>query len=218
MPLEALLLGLSTGTYCVLTCAPLTLPFLFAEKNRPGANARLVGLFLLGRLAGYLLAGLILGMTGYLLLKYLDPELERVLALVAYGLAGALLLAQGLSYTGRFQRLCGVLRIKALGRNAAILGLVSGLSICPPFLVAAGRVLASAGSGSLPGVAGGAAYFLFFFLGTTVFFLPLFGVPLFKRWQDKLAGIARVSMLLMGAYFLGFLCVLEIIKEGTKYV
>jgi sulfite exporter TauE/SafE len=218
MVLEALLLGLSTGVYCVITCAPLTLPFLFALKTDPRRNAALVGVFLAGRLAGYLTVGAILGLSGFLLLNYLDPELERVLSLIAYGLAGAVLLVQGLSYTGKFRRLCAILRVRAFKRNALLLGLVSGLSICPPFLVAAGRVLTAVGSGTLDGAAGGAVFFLFFFLGTAVFFLPLFGVPLFHRWRDKLANIARVAMLLMGVYFLGFLCLLEIIKEGTKHV
>jgi sulfite exporter TauE/SafE len=218
MPFEAFLLGLSTGSYCVLTCAPLTLPFLFAEPNCPRRNAGLVGLFLAGRLLGYLLVGLILGLTGFLVLKYLDPGLERILALVAYGLAGAVLLVQGLSYTGKFRRLCAVSRIKAFGRNAVLLGLVSGLSVCPPFLTAAGRVLGSGATGDPGTIGAGVLYFLCFFLGTTLFFAPLFGIPLLKRFQDKLAGIARVAMLLMGGYFLFFLCILEILKEGTKHV
>jgi hypothetical protein len=45
--LEPLLLGLSTGTWCVMYCAPITLPFLFGREDASvKKNAGLVNLFL----------------------------------------------------------------------------------------------------------------------------------------------------------------------------
>jgi hypothetical protein len=214
MPLEAFLLGLSTGSYCVLSCAPLTLPLLFAEGAAPRRNAGLVGLFMGGRLVGYLAVGVVLGLTGYLAMRYVDPRAERVLATIGFGLAGAVLLVQGLGYGKRFPGLCRLVRANSPRRSALLLGLVSGLSLCPPFLTAAGRVLAGSASGGLGGMAGGLTYFLLFFLGTTPFFLPLFGVPLFARWKEGLAGVARIAMILMGAYFLVVQFLLEILPRG----
>jgi hypothetical protein len=49
---EGLLLGLSTGSFCAISCAPVAIPFIFSEKiDGWRQNARLVGLMLLGRLA-----------------------------------------------------------------------------------------------------------------------------------------------------------------------
>jgi hypothetical protein len=51
---EGLLLGLSTGSFCAISCAPVAIPFIFSEKiDGWRQNARLVGLMLLGRLAAY---------------------------------------------------------------------------------------------------------------------------------------------------------------------
>jgi hypothetical protein len=218
MPLEALLLGLSTGSYCVLNCAPLTLPFLFAEGSGPKRNAGLVGLFMTGRLAGYLIVGLILGFSGLVLLKYVNPWLEYWLSTIGFGIAGFILLLQGLGYTEKFKAFCAVFHAKAIKRNALILGLVSGLSLCPPFVTAAARVLTQASSGSAEGTLLGGVYFLCFFMGTTVFFLPLLGVPLFKKWKEQLAGIARICMVLMGAYFFFLQFLFELVKQGVSRV
>ena len=50
---EAFLLGISTGTYCALYCAPVILPFLFSEEARDGRkNGLHIALFMLGRLVG----------------------------------------------------------------------------------------------------------------------------------------------------------------------
>jgi hypothetical protein len=217
MPLEAILLGLGTGSYCVMTCAPLVLPFLFADSGAPGRNAALVGLFMGGRLAGYLAVGAVLGFSGYVVKKYVDPGLENILSLIAFGIAGAVLLLQGLGYTGKFKRACSFFGSRAAKRNAFLLGAVSGLSLCPPFLAAAARVLSQAARGSLPGTLSGMAYFLLFFLGTSVFFLPLFGIPLLTRWKDALASVARICLLLMGGYFLAIQCLLELLKMGVRH-
>jgi hypothetical protein len=218
MPLEALLLGLSTGSYCVMNCAPLTLPFLFAEGSAPKRNAGLVGLFMTGRLAGYVIVGLLLGLSGFVLLKYVNPWVEYWLSTVGYGLAGFILLIQGLGYTGKFKGLCAVFHAKAIRRNALLLGLVSGLSLCPPFVTAAARVLTQASEGGIQGMVLGGVYFSCFFIGTTVFFLPLLGVPLLKKWKVQLSGVARICMILMGAYFFLFQFVLELVKQGVSRV
>jgi nitric oxide reductase large subunit len=46
--------------------------------------------------------------------------------------------------------------------------------------------------------------FLFFFLGTSVYFLPLLGVPLLGKKLEIPRLVARVVLVLLGLYF--FLC------------
>jgi hypothetical protein len=211
--IEALLLGLSTGSFCVMACAPYALPLLFAEAADTRGNARLLGLFVGGRLMGYLVSGCALGLSGALFLRYVPPRFERGLSLFGYMLAGGFLLAQGLSYFKPKREAClagaaadakGVTRGPM--RNAALLGLASGLSLCPPFVAAATRVFAIASSRSpLAGLGLGAAYFALFFVGTSVYLLPLLGIPLISRKLEPLRQVARMATILLGAYFLVFL-------------
>jgi hypothetical protein len=204
MPIEALLLGLSTGTYCVMSCAPYALPLLVAEGSGLRRNAVLVGVFLTGRLVGYLAVGAVLGAVGAYALRYVPPRAEIALAAIGYMVAGAFLILQGISYTGRAHRLCAAVKAGAAGRNAGVLGLASGFSLCPPFVAAAGRVFALS-SGSTAGTVGGGLlgllYFACFFVGTSVFFLPLFGLPFAKRGVEGLRRVARVTMIMLGLYF-----------------
>ena len=46
MVLEAILLGLSTGTYCTMYCAPVLIPFCLAAKKAPTKGMQVLpGLF-----------------------------------------------------------------------------------------------------------------------------------------------------------------------------
>jgi len=48
---EGLLLGLSTGSFCAISCAPVAVPFIFSEEIKSWRhNVGLVGLMLLGKL------------------------------------------------------------------------------------------------------------------------------------------------------------------------
>jgi len=96
MIVEALALGLSTGTYCVMYCAPVLLPFLCGRENLTHKkNLSLIGLFLSGRLIAYAALGIILGAMGLLVTEFFDPVMARHLGAIAYVLCGIVLLASG---------------------------------------------------------------------------------------------------------------------------
>lgn len=198
---EAFLLGLTTGTYCAISCGPVALPFLFAEQ--PGsirANARLVAWLLAGRLIAYLAVGFLLGALGSYSLRYIDPPVEHVLIALAYTAVGLVMLASGIRQNFPRLRICGLIgRLERPGRNAVLYGLFAGLAPCPPFFAAATRVF------GVQGGLGGALYFLVFFLGTSLFFLPLLGVHWIARRLTALRMVARLTLLLLGAFFLFFL-------------
>ena len=81
--------------------------------------------------------------------------------------------------------------------GAFLFGVLTGASICPPFFAAATRV--ASGSSALAG----ALYFLFFFFfGTSVWLIPLLGVPALTRRSELLRFTARSTMIMLGVYFL----------------
>ena len=197
---EPLMLGFSTGTWCVMYCAPVLVPFLSGREGLTHKrNLGLVGLFLTGRLAAYILVGLGLGIAGLLAMEFFDPYLARRLSSVAYILCGIVLLAGGLG-----GRLCGakkkckaaVSAVTGDSMIALLSGLCVGLHICPPFWTAAVRAVATGSP------FGGSAYFLLFYIGTLPFFLPLLGIPFLTVRLPAFRKIARITQILVGSYFL----------------
>lgn len=201
MNADGFLLGLSTGVFCISSCAPLIFPFLFSvkQKNAKG-NAAMVSLFLAGRLLGYLAAGFILGSLGSFAAGFLDPGVSRTFTRISYPVAGLFMIAAALLLNFPEHKFCKAYsKVYSSGRNSLILGLVTGFSLCPPFFAAAARVFGQ--QSSLQGM----FYFFLFFLGTSVYFLPLFGIHFLKKHLDKVRMFSRVAMLLIGIYYLVFL-------------
>lgn len=195
---EALLLGLSTGTYCAMFCAPVLLPFLFSEEiDSRKKNIRYVILFLAGRLAGYVVIGGFLGGIGAYALGYIDPAVERKVSGTAFLCIGIIMLIAGIRFQNTGGRMCAAAsRMFKPGVAALVLGLLTGLNLCPPFFAAASRVFMSEG-----GISGGVTYFIFFFIGTSVYFLPLFGIHLIKKNMNYVRMVSRFAMILLGVYF-----------------
>ncbi len=201
---EGFLLGLSTGTFCAAHCLPIALPFIFSEDiKNAGRNARLVGLFFLGRFLAYLIVGFLLGVVSVYTMPQLDPLLQKRAAALVYCILGIIMLSSGLMYNFPGLKFCHIYRkIYRPGRGAMVYGLLIGFSPCPPFIAAASRVLEKGGIWS------GVLYFIFFFAGTSIYFLPLLGAWFFQKHMDSIKIIARLTMIFLGAYFLVFLGIL----------
>ena len=204
MFIDALVLGTSTGLYCATTCAPLILPFIFSEKIESAKkNAGLISLFMAGRLIGYIITGFLLGALGAYAVDYLDPDLAHLFRRITYPAAGVFMLLGGILLNAPHWKICKIYKkFYRPGRNSLVLGLITGFSLCPPFFAAAARVFGQHSS------FGGALYFFLFFLGSSIYFLPLFGVFIFKKHIDKIQMIARVAMVLIGVYYIIFLGIL----------
>ncbi len=202
---EPLALGFSTGTWCVMYCAPVLLPFLCGREGLThGKNLGLVGLFLTGRFIAYAAIGIALGAAGLLVTEFFDPGLARGLSRLAYMVCGLAMLASGfaprlLASLCQGGPDCGrakTFRFVSDDRMTALIaGLGVGLHICPPFWTAAARS-ASAGS-----PVAGALYFVLFYAGTLPFFLPLLGIPFFSPKVPTFRRIARMTQILVGGYF-----------------
>lgn len=199
MIVEALALGLSTGTYCSMYCIPVLVPFLFGtEKIGFKHNACLTGIFLGGRLAMYFVLGIVLSFLGILTSEFFDPVLSRKISCYAYVVCGLSLLA---NCNCRHHCL-----IKKFGNDfttALVCGLSVGLHICPPLWTAMFRTMS-----------GGAAsrfYMLFFYIGSLPFFVPFFGIPFVTRKVEALRRVARVAKVLVGIYFVVFVGIVPIV-------
>lgn len=196
---EALLLGLSTGTYCVVSCAPVLLPFLFSETGKHKNTTIYIIRFMLGRFVGYILIGALLGMTGTLAMEKMPVRIHAMISAAVYLMIGLVMLLTGIFYFAKGSHFCRAINRRLTPRlNAMVLGILTGINFCPPFLAAAARVF------SYRQALTGIPYFFFFYLGTSVYLLPLFGIPLFKKHINELRIVARITTVILGIYFFVF--------------
>jgi len=197
--MHGFLLGLANGTSCLALCAPVLIPFLLSEGDNVRQNLVTLAKFLGGRLLGYLLFGLLAWAVGGLLL--------------AAGGYQALLI--GGTYVGlSLLLLVAAFRKKKPAHGACVLsdaqvrfrrwpaliplgmGLMAGLKVCPPLLLA---FTGAASSGTL---GGSLLLFATFFLGTTLYFLPLPLLGAFTRMPD-LRIVGRFAAIIVALYYLG---------------
>jgi sulfite exporter TauE/SafE len=195
--MQGFLLGLASGTTCLAYCAPVLLPFLLGEGQRVRQNWVILGKFLGGRLGGYLLFGLIAWAVNRLILE--DSGVRTPVLGVAYVVLAVLLIVYGVVRTP--SACAGELKgARAwLGRWPALLpvglGFLTGLNVCPPFLMA---FAAAAGTGALWQ---SLLFFGAFFLGTSLYFLPLPFLGAFRRFQP-LRIIGKFAAVIVAVYYL----------------
>lgn len=192
---RALLLGLSTGLFCAGFCVPLVGPLLLSDDSRSvRRSASRVGLFLAGRLAAYLLFGLVFGALGGALSRVWG--IKAVLLPLVYAILGVMMVVYAVVQSFPHVGLCRAVspRIRS-GWYLALVGFLAGINLCPPFLLAVTTVMDI--GGALPG----ALFFFVFFLATSVYLLPLFFAGLVSRFAAvRFAG--RVAAVLAGGYFI----------------
>jgi hypothetical protein len=194
---EAVVLGVSSGPACLASCGPVLIPILTAEsRGTRGTSFALAG-FLSGRLGGYLLFAGIAWLAGHSLT--LAPRAGGFVFGVA-DLAMAMLLASYAWTLGRASDAscragCTARRGGAVRQAAPVLvGFVSGLSLCPPFVAAGVRAAQGTGLGAA------LAFFACFFVGTSIWFVPSLGFGLLRRWA-AVAVVARLVLFLLAAYY-----------------
>jgi len=196
--MHGFLLGLANGTSCLALCAPVLIPFLLSEGDNVGQNLATLLKFLGGRLLGYLLFGLAAWAVGGLLLEAGGTQ-ALLIGGTYIGLSVLLLVA-----VFRKKRpaggACAVSEAQArLRRWPALIpvgmGLMAGLKVCPPLLLA---FTDAANSGTL---GGSLLLFATFFLGTSLYFLPLPLLGAFTRMPD-LRIVGRFAAVIVALYYL----------------
>jgi len=179
---EGFITGLLTGHLCAVTCAPVFLSFILSrEESRRGGRALALGEFLAGRLIGYAAIGAAAGWIG----GRLGGGWSWIMTAANVLLGGALLL-YAVSHTARRNVVClAVHRWGNTGRFPLVLGLLTGLNICVPFLKAVKDVM------EFGGAAAGVLYFFAFFAATTLVLVPMLAVS-FANLLPVVRSVARV--------------------------
>lgn len=196
---EGFILGLSTGVVCLAYCGPVLIPYILAESTRVKRNYLSLLFFLGGRLFAYLATGLIAGLIGMTILQ--RSELFTGALAIVYMLLAILMIIYGFH---RFREIC----LGAAGKNLKLHsgpsltawlpflgGVLTGFNLCPPFMMAFTKAFATGN------ISGSLMLFFWFFLGTSVYFIPL---PLlgFARQQKALQIIGKFASILAGLYYL----------------
>ncbi len=186
---EGFVLGLSVGLTCLVTCGPVFFAFALRRERTLGQSFSVFGQILLGRFFGYAIFGAAAGALGGMI-----PESVRApISFAAFVALGGIMIYYGI----RGERV-GTCPKRSAGRYIAhpvLLGFVTGLEICPPFLLALAR------AASLGGPVAGAALFVGFFAGTSIYILPIafFGVASSVRGFRVFAAVLAVAV---GLWFL----------------
>ena len=188
--IEGFLLGLSTGTICLLTCTPIYLPYLISEDRSLKKSFYKVMEISGGRFIAYLLFGAAAGWLGSFV-----PQQQRTLFTgISYILLSVFLILNAVR-THRAEKQCKVPDWMKLTNSAFMLGIFTGVNFCPSFLIALTK------SVDLGGVIGGILLFMGFFVGTTLFLIPLaFGGLLTMIGTVK--KLARIASVLIAIWFI----------------
>jgi sulfite exporter TauE/SafE len=189
---EGFALGLSTGPYCLTACAPLLVPYMLAEK-RTGwrGNIALLAEFMGGRLIAYLLFGVAAGWLGAKVAGHLPPRATSA-AILASGL---LMLFYLFAKNAPGSQWCAARWVsQGIRHLPLVLGFILGINLCPPFVAGLVRVL-SLGSALL-----GMVYFAAFFVGTSLYVMPLAAAT---PWvgQKRLQFVGTLACALAGVWF-----------------
>lgn len=197
---EALALGLATGPVCLASCGPVVLPWMLVQPRGVRTHGQQLSIFLAARMTGYFLFATAAWYSGAAiprgwasrswLLGGIQVLLAAALLLYAAGWRGLHLrrtpTAPELVQIGE--------QPKPRRRGAATLGFLTGINLCPPFLVAGMR---AAQAPSLPSAL---LYFVFFFAGTSVWFAPFLSLGFLRR-TPALLTVARMVAVLLACWY-----------------
>ncbi len=192
-------LGLSVGPTCLATCLPAMVPVLIGEERGRSFSAATVLKFLGGRFIGYLLFGLLAWFLGN---RIAAPVFETHVGRGAIYLGMAAALAIFCAMKLKTGDCCAAQSAKKsflrlpvfLGGTPTALGLLTGLSVCPPFVVATTEAAQFDQAWRSMG------YFVAFFLGTSLYFLPTVLLGEFTRFE-KARIVARLCAATLAVYY-----------------
>jgi sulfite exporter TauE/SafE len=190
---RALLLGLASGLFCAGLCLPLLGPVALSQPGSFRRSLGRVALFLGGRLAAYVLFGVVFGALGGALARFAAAKAWLLPAV--YGALGVAMVGYGLVQSFPHVGFCRVLapRVQS-GWYVAALGFLAGINLCPPFLLAVTTVVDAGG------VLRGMLFFFIFFIATSVYLVPVLAAGFAGRFAS-VRFAARVASVLAGCYF-----------------
>ena len=212
--LEGLILGLTVGTSCLITCLPVLVAHITADH--PGVKNGFVSSvsFSLGRLLAYSAYAIIFGLTGALIEEFVESATNLFLIfsliMVAFLLLYGLSLAIGEDYFPSLSRkVCSFTQKK---QSSLVLGLLIGLFPCAPIFYIFGQaVILGAESLLLSFI-----FFLIFWGGTNLYIfiagISIGGSADYFRRHEKVERIKRIS-----GFILVFIGVFHLLQLGNLF-
>lgn len=203
--IQGFLLGISSGGICLLYCLPVLFPFLAAEGRSTRMNYRYLAVFMSGRLGGYILFAVAAWMTGKIIIN--NGAIREMIFASAYIVLSVFVVMYVLSHSHRacntayIGRIFSGMKVKGSSFTAPVIGFLTGINLCPPFL------LAFTGAAGQDGLAECIMFFVFFFAGTALYFLPVPFVGVIGNKNFKTVGIMS-AVFVAGYYFIKGLVVL----------
>ena len=188
--IEGLLLGLATGPICLATCGPVYAPYLMQKSHTTLRSIVTLLQISAGRFLTYLIIGLSAGALGTQI-----ASLPKVwLTAVAYVLFSVVLTTSAIR-TGKCDVGCRPAGWTKFAEVPFVLGMATGFSFCPSFLLAVTKAVDHGG------LFAGAFLFMAFFIGTTVYFIPivLFGI-IGKTYRLRMIG--RIASFAVAIWFI----------------
>ncbi|MEO0093232.1 MAG: sulfite exporter TauE/SafE family protein [candidate division WOR-3 bacterium] len=192
--LKGLALGFSSGIFCIGFCYPVFGPLLLTNvKSDLKSSTISLAIFILGRLIAYLLFGVIFGFIGGIIAS--SQLFNLIILPAAYFILGVLMILYGAATFFPHWTLCRHLdKFYQNRRLNLIFGFLTGINICPPFL------LALTNATEMGRIWYGIVFFFFFFIATTIYLLPLLFAGLVSRFHD-IRITARIVAILVGVWF-----------------
>ena len=151
-----------------------------------------------GRLAGYLLFAILAWATGRIILTH--AAIREMIFASAYILLSIWMAAYLLMHSHRacnlryFGKIFSGIRSSRGWVAAPVAGFLTGVNLCPPFLLAFSDAVFSSG------IIDSILYFICFFAGTSLYFLPIPFVGIFRN--KNIQTIGRMAALLVAFYYL----------------
>lgn len=194
--IEGFLLGIATGLGCVAHCGPIYAPLLMQKKMKPWESVFMVLEISAGRFVAYISFGILIGMVG----KHFAPNnnLIEIFTAVSFLVLSVMMIMAALGYR-REEKGCSRNKMMKFSNAPFLLGLITGIHICPSFLIALTNGLATKGPW------GGGMLFFGFYMGTNVWLMPFSVIGFLGNLVSakNLRRGAMVTSILVGAWFIG---------------
>ncbi|PWR69826.1 sulfite exporter TauE/SafE family protein [Methanospirillum lacunae] len=186
---SGILLGLSTGLFCLASCAPIMVPFMLGEKRNLKKIVSTTINLSIGRLCAYILIGTAVGIFA----ANLEENLFHKIGGAALVLVSVLLLLYTFSLIPIHPRFCGC-NPKIQSNIPVLFGFLTGINICPPFLLAISYAI------SLGNLLGSILLFLGFFIGTSIYLVLLIPVGYVGKYENFRV-VGRITAILSSIVF-----------------
>lgn len=192
--IESFILGLSTGSACLLTCGVVLFPYIMSETSGVRKIATDISFFLLSRLIVYSLLAVISWYFGKAF--FTNQIVKGIVPGVFYIVFAGMLIWYGIDKTR--QKDCPAKFAKAVNERRLIpilLGIVNSIGFCPALFI----VLTKGASES--SLIRSLFAFVAFFIGSSLWFLPVPFAGKIKR-REVLETIGTLATGLAGIIFL----------------